>query len=37
MEMEDDWVVLALTEGTGVQLSLGLSETPVQGHPRIHP
>ncbi|MEV0973035.1 VOC family protein [Microtetraspora glauca] len=35
-EIEDDWVVLVPTVGTGVQLSLGLSETPVQEHPRIH-
>jgi predicted enzyme related to lactoylglutathione lyase len=35
-EMEDDWVVLVPAEGAGVQLSLGLSETPVQQHPRIH-
>ncbi|WP_242902218.1 VOC family protein [Actinomadura terrae] len=35
-EMEDDWVVLVPAEGAGVQLSLGLSETPVQERPRIH-
>ncbi len=36
-EMEDDWVVLVLpAEGAGVHLAPGLSETPVQGHPRIH-
>ncbi|WP_246250113.1 VOC family protein [Actinomadura litoris] len=35
-EMEDDWVVLVPAEGTGVQVSLGLSETPVQEHPRVH-
>ncbi|WP_028799798.1 VOC family protein [Streptomyces sp. 142MFCol3.1] len=35
-EMEDDWVVLVPADGTGAQLSLGVSETPVQEHPRIH-
>ncbi|WP_392958572.1 VOC family protein [Streptomyces sp. LN245] len=35
-ELEDDWVVLVPADGTGVRLSLGLSETPVQEHPRIH-
>ncbi|MFI1393414.1 VOC family protein [Streptomyces sp. NPDC020681] len=36
-EMEDDWVVLVPAEGRpGPQLSLGLSETPVQDHPRVH-
>ncbi|MGW3571469.1 VOC family protein [Streptomyces sp. NPDC000941] len=35
-EMEDDWVVLVPAKGAGVQLALGLSETPVQEHPRIH-
>ncbi|MGP4112458.1 VOC family protein [Streptomyces sp. 4N509B] len=37
-EIEDDWVVLVPGEGAraGFQLSLGLSETPVQDHPRIH-
>ena len=34
--MADDWVVLVPAEGPGAQLSLGLSETPVQEHPRIH-
>lgn len=34
--MEDDWVVLVPAKGSGVQLSLGLSETPVQERPRIH-
>jgi hypothetical protein len=34
--LEDDWVVLVPADGTGVRLSLGLSETPVQEHPRIH-
>lgn len=35
-EMEDDWVVLVPADGAGAQLSLGLSETPVQEHSRIH-
>lgn len=35
-ELEDDWVVLVPAEGTGIQLSLGLTETPLQEHPRIH-
>jgi catechol 2,3-dioxygenase-like lactoylglutathione lyase family enzyme len=35
-EIEDDWVVLVPAEGTGTQLSLGRSETPLQEHPRIH-
>lgn len=34
--MEDDWVVLVPADGAGVQLALGLSETPVHEHPRIH-
>jgi hypothetical protein len=29
-------VVLVPAKGTGVQLSLGLSQTPLQDHPRIH-
>ncbi|MCX4633197.1 VOC family protein [Streptomyces sp. NBC_01443] len=35
-EIEGDWVVLMPTAGAGVQLALGLSETPVQEHPRVH-
>ena len=35
-EMEDDWVVLVPAQGAGVRLSLGLSQTPVQEHPRVH-
>lgn len=34
-EPEDDWVVLAHPRGTGAQISLGLSETPVQERPRV--
>ncbi|MEE1782848.1 VOC family protein [Streptomyces sp. SP17BM10] len=33
---EDDWVVLVPAEGPGVQVALGLSETPVQERPRVH-
>nr|WSW49503.1 VOC family protein [Streptomyces sp. NBC_01001] len=35
-EIEGDWVVLMPAAGAGVQLALGLSETPVQEHPRVH-
>ncbi|GAA1891258.1 VOC family protein [Streptantibioticus ferralitis] len=35
-ETEDDWVVLVPSEGAGVPLALGLSETPLQEHPRSH-
>ncbi|WP_327364722.1 MULTISPECIES: VOC family protein [unclassified Streptomyces] len=35
-EIEEDWVVLMPAAGAGVQLALGLSETPVQEHPRVH-
>ncbi|MFB6437768.1 VOC family protein [Streptomyces sp. NPDC056411] len=35
-QAEEDWVVLVPAAGTGPQLSLGLSETPVQEHPRVH-
>lgn len=31
-----DWVVLVPASGTGPQLSLGRSETPVQEQPRVH-
>ncbi|MEU4113200.1 VOC family protein [Kitasatospora sp. NPDC028055] len=35
--VEDDWTVLVPTAGgTGVQLALGYSESPVQEHPRVH-
>lgn len=33
---DDTWVVLVPTRGPGAQLSLGLSDTPVQEHPRVH-
>ncbi|WP_030057152.1 MULTISPECIES: VOC family protein [Streptomyces] len=35
--IEDDWTVLVPAGGgSGVQLALGLSESPVQEHPRVH-
>ena len=33
---DETWVILAPASGPGAQLSLMLSETPVQDHPRIH-
>jgi catechol 2,3-dioxygenase-like lactoylglutathione lyase family enzyme len=36
-DVEDDWAVLVPGDGgTGTNLALQLSETPVQDHPRIH-
>ncbi|MEV6317009.1 VOC family protein [Streptomyces sp. NPDC051776] len=35
-DVEDGWTVLVPAEGPGTALSLGLSETPVQEHPRLH-
>jgi len=35
-EMTDDWVVLISADGRGPQLSLGLSESPLQDRPRVH-
>ncbi|MFJ6016619.1 VOC family protein [Streptomyces sp. NPDC092952] len=35
-EAADDWVVLVPADGPGVQVALGLSESPVQEHPRVH-
>jgi hypothetical protein len=34
--VEDDWVVLVPAHGSGPGLSLGLSTTPEQEHPRVH-
>ncbi|MER6303497.1 VOC family protein [Kitasatospora sp. NPDC001539] len=35
--VEERWTVLVPAEGGGgVQLALGLSESPVQSHPRVH-
>ncbi|WP_411374413.1 VOC family protein [Arthrobacter sp. MPF02] len=33
---DETWVTLAPASGSGAQLSLMLSETPTQDHPRIH-
>jgi hypothetical protein len=33
---DETWVTLVPASGPGAQLSLMLSETPVQEHPRIH-
>ncbi len=30
------WTVLVPADGSGASLALGLSETPVQEHPRVH-
>jgi predicted enzyme related to lactoylglutathione lyase len=35
-EPEPDWVVLRPPDGTGPNISLGTSETPVQDKPRVH-
>jgi catechol 2,3-dioxygenase-like lactoylglutathione lyase family enzyme len=35
-ETDDTWMALVPAHGSGVQLALGLSETPLQEHPRIH-
>ncbi|MCK7622307.1 VOC family protein [Streptomyces sp. RS10V-4] len=35
-ESADDWVVLVPRDGTGVQVSLGRSRSPVQEYPRVH-
>ncbi|SCK55783.1 VOC family protein [Streptomyces sp. WMMB 322] len=35
-EVEETWAVLVPAHGPGAQLSLGLSETPVQQYPRVH-
>jgi predicted enzyme related to lactoylglutathione lyase len=35
-EPEDTWVVLSPASGNGPNISLGLSETPVQDRPRVH-
>jgi predicted enzyme related to lactoylglutathione lyase len=33
---DETWIILTDKAGTGRRISLGLSETPVQEHPRIH-
>ncbi len=35
-EVAYDWVILVPAEGHGSALALGLSETPVEHHPRVH-
>ncbi|WP_093155739.1 VOC family protein [Saccharopolyspora antimicrobica] len=35
-EVQDDWTVLVPADGIGPGLALGLSESPVQEHPRVH-
>lgn len=35
-EPEEDWVVLTPRSGVGPNVSLGVSETPVQERPRVH-
>lgn len=35
-EPDDTWAVLIPRDGPGPQLSLMLSETPAQDHPRVH-
>ncbi|BBA98043.1 hypothetical protein RVR_4076 [Actinacidiphila reveromycinica] len=35
-EAEDDWVVLVPAAGTGPQIALQRSATPVQEYPRVH-
>jgi catechol 2,3-dioxygenase-like lactoylglutathione lyase family enzyme len=33
---DDTWVVLVPPSGVGARLALGLSDSPVQPHPRVH-
>jgi catechol 2,3-dioxygenase-like lactoylglutathione lyase family enzyme len=35
-EGDETWIILQSTDGTHERISLMLSETPVQDHPRIH-
>ncbi|MFC4913510.1 VOC family protein [Actinomadura gamaensis] len=35
-EVNDRFLVLVPSDGVGVQLALGRSESPVQDHPRVH-
>ncbi|MFJ9607773.1 VOC family protein [Kitasatospora sp. NPDC101176] len=35
-EVGADWTVLVPAAGGGVQIALGVSESPVQEHPRVH-
>jgi catechol 2,3-dioxygenase-like lactoylglutathione lyase family enzyme len=33
---DETWIILQAKDGSGKRISLALSETPVQEHPRIH-
>jgi Glyoxalase-like domain len=33
---DETWIILQAKDGSGKRISLGLSETPVQEHPRLH-
>jgi hypothetical protein len=33
---DETWIILQAKDGSGKRISLALSETPVQVHPRIH-
>jgi hypothetical protein len=33
---DETWIILQARDGSDKRISLGLSETPVQAHPRIH-
>ena len=33
---DETWIILEAKDGSGKRISLGLSETPIQTHPRIH-
>ena len=33
---DETWIILQAKDGSGQRISLALSETPVQEHPRIH-
>lgn len=35
-EPDRTWAILVPREGTGAQIALALSQTPVQHHPRLH-
>jgi catechol 2,3-dioxygenase-like lactoylglutathione lyase family enzyme len=33
---DETWIILQAKDGSGRRISLGLSESPVQEHPRVH-
>jgi predicted enzyme related to lactoylglutathione lyase len=33
---DETWIILQARDGSGKRMSLALSETPVQEHPRVH-